>query len=252
MRTLRTAALLALLAPAAALAQYGNGRAVQFTVRVENVSTPQTLRLSNGMTAPAPTAPILWAITDDGNPLFTPGRVDRGVGLERLAEEGNPGVLADYIREHMKAIASSGVVTMPIGDAAAGPITPGKAYEFTVSAAPGQKLTLAFMFGQSNDWFYAPGTRGIALFDAGGKPLSRDVTGDLSLWDAGTEANEEPGLGAYQAPRQAAPNTGMAERKPVRRVRQLNGEYGDKAPRTADVIRVTISTRDGRVAGNQE
>src|SRR5919199_4508572 len=101
MRTLHTAALLALLTPAAALAQYGNGRAVQFTVRVENVSTPQTLKLSNGTTAPAPTAPILWTITDDGNPLFTPERVDRGLGLERLAEEGNPGVLADYIRDHM-------------------------------------------------------------------------------------------------------------------------------------------------------
>jgi hypothetical protein len=251
MRNLRTAALLALLAPAATLAQYSNGRAVEFIVRVENVSTSQTLRLSNGMTAPAPTAPVLWTITDDGNPLFTDGRVDRGIGLERLAEEGNPGVLADYIKEHVKAITASGVVTMPVGEAAAGPITPGKAYEFTVSAAPGQKLTVAFMFGQSNDWFYAPGTKAIALFDADGKPLSRDVTGDLSLWDAGTEVNEEPGLGANQAPRQRAPNTGTAERKPIRLVRQLKGEYGDKAPRTTDVVRVTVSARDGRVAGNQ-
>jgi len=248
MRTLHAAALLALLAPPAAFAQYGNGRAVQFTVRVENVSTPQTLKLSNGMTAPAPTAPVLWTITDDGNPLFTAGRVDRRQGLERLAEEGNPGVLADYIREHMKAIASSGVVTMPVGGAEAGPITPGKAYEFTVSAAPGQRLTLAFMFGQSNDWFYAPGAKGVALFDAGGKPLSRDVTTELSLWDAGTEANEEPGLGANQAPRQPAPNAGAPERKPIRLVRELRGEYGDKAPRIAEVVRVTISARDGRVA----
>jgi hypothetical protein len=252
MRTLRTAALLVLpLAPAATLAQYGNGRAVEFTIRVENVSTAQTLKLSNGMTAPAPTAPILWTITDGGNPLFTPGRVDRGQGLERLAEEGNPGVLADYIRDQMKAVAASGVVTIPVGDAAAGPITPGKAYKFTVSAAPGQKLTLAFMFGQSNDWFYAPGTNGIALFDAAGKPLSRDITGDLSLWDAGTEANEEPGLGPNQAPRQAAPNSGATERKAIRLVRRLKGEYGDKAPRIADVIRVTVNARDGRVAAGR-
>jgi hypothetical protein len=251
MRTLRTAALLALLAPAPTLAQYGNGRAVQFTVRVENVSTPQTLKLSTGMTAPAPTAPILWTITDDGNPLFAAGRVDRGLGLERLAEEGNPGVLADYIKERLKAVAASGAVTTPVGDTAAGPITPGKSYEFTVSAAPGQKLTLAFMFGQSNDWFYAPGAKGIVLFDASGKPLSRDVTGELSLWDAGTEVNEEPGLGANQAPRQVAPNTGPSERKPIRLVRQLKGEYSDKAPRTADVVRVTVVARDGRVAASQ-
>jgi hypothetical protein len=248
MRTLGTAVLLALLAPAATHAQYGNGRAVQFTIRVENVSTARTLRLSNGMTAPAPTAPILWTITDGGNPLFTAGRADKGVGLERLAEEGNPGVLADYIRGRITAITASGAVTTPVGDAAAGPITPGKAYEFMVSAAPGQKLTLAFMFGQSNDWFYAPGAQGIALFDAAGKPLSRDVTSELSLWDAGTEVNEEPGLGANQAPRQAAPNTGATERKPIRLVSQTKGEYGDKAPRTADVIRVMVSARDGRVA----
>jgi hypothetical protein len=248
MRTLTAAALLGLLAPAVGYAQYGNGRAVQFTVRIENVSTPQTLKLSNGTTAPAPTAPVFWTITDDGNPLFAPGRVDRGQGLERLAEEGNPGVLADYIREHVKAVAASGAVAMPVGDAAAGPITPGKAYEFTLSAVPGQKLTLAFMFGQSNDWFYAPGAKGIALFDGTGKPLSRDVTGELSLWDAGTEANEEPGLGANQAPRQPAPNTGRTERRPIRLVRDLKGEYAYKAPRTAEVIRVTISARDERVA----
>jgi hypothetical protein len=225
---------------------------VQFTVRVENVSTPQTLKLSNGTTAPAPTAPVLWTITDDGNPLFTPGRFDRGYGLERLAEEGNPGVLADYIREHMKAVTASGVVTMPVGDAAMGPITPGKAYEFTISAAPGQTLTLAFMFGQSNDWFYAPGAKGIALFDAGGKALSRDVTSHLLLWDAGTEANEEPGLGANQAPRQSAPNAGTAERKPIRLVRELRGQYGANAPRTAGVIRITIAQRDARVAGTRQ
>ena len=43
MRTLHAAALLALLAPAATFAQYGNGRAVQFTVRVENVSNERML-----------------------------------------------------------------------------------------------------------------------------------------------------------------------------------------------------------------
>src|SRR3954470_12575132 len=85
------------LAPASLAAQYSAGREVTFTIRVENVSTPKTLTLSNGMTAPAPTAPLLWTITDEGNPLFTAGQPDRGHGLERLAEDGNPGVLADYI-----------------------------------------------------------------------------------------------------------------------------------------------------------
>jgi hypothetical protein len=235
MLTTRQAVLLALLAPAPALAQYSAARDVRFTIRVENVSTPQTLKLSNGMTAPAPTAPILWTITDAGNPLFTVGARDKGFGLEQLAEDGNPGVFADYITQNLKSIPRSGVVTMPVGDKAAGPITPGKAYEFTVAAAPGQRLTLAMMFGQSNDLFLAPDSKAIALFDAKGMPLTVDITSQLKLWDAGTEVNEEPGLGANQAPRQPAPNTGAAENGTVRLVKDRFAY-----PKTTEIVRVTI------------
>jgi len=238
MRHARSVALLlgaAVLAPAAVRAQYAAAREVPFTIRVENVSTPSTLKLSNGTTAPAPTAPLLWTVTDDGNPLFTPGQVDRGRGLERLVEDGNPGVLADYITQHLKSVLRNGVVTTPVGDMQAGPITPGKAYEFTVAASPGQRLTIAFMFGQSNDLFYAPGPKAIALFDAKGQPRTADVTSQLQLWDAGTEVNEEPGLGPNQAPRQPAPNTGTAERKPIQLVHD-RFTY----PATTDVVKVTI------------
>jgi hypothetical protein len=243
MISLRTAALVALLSPASLLAQYGAGRAVEFTVRVENVSTSQTLKLSNGMTAPAPTAPVLWTITDEGNPLFTTGKKDRGFGLERLAEEGNPGVLADYIGTNVKSVLTSGVVAIPVGDKEAGPITPGKAYEFKVSASPGQHLTIAMMFGQSNDLFYAPGDKAIALFDAAGHPITADITSQLSLWDAGTEVNEEPGAGANQAPRQPAPNTGRAESGVIRVVKD-----GFKYPATREVVRVTLKPSSSTTA----
>lgn len=223
------------LAPASLAAQYSAGREVTFTIRVENVSTPKTLKLSNGTTAPAPTAPLLWTITDEGNPLFTPGQPDRGQGLERLAEDGNPGVLADYIVQNLKSVVHSGVVTVPTGDKGPGPITPGKAYEFTISAAPGQRLTLAMMFGQSNDLFYAPGPKAIALFDAKGKPLAVDITSQLQLWDTGTEVNEEPGLGPNQAPRQAAPNTGPAEHGKVMLVKDQF-----RYPSVAEVVRVSV------------
>jgi len=223
------------LAPASLAAQYSAGREVAFTIRVENVSTPKTLKLSNGTTAPAPTAPLLWTITDEGNPLFTAGQPDRGQGLERLAEDGNPGVLADYISQNMKSVVHSGVVTVPSGDNGPGPITPGKAFEFTISAAPGQRLALAMMFGQSNDLFYAPGAKAIALFDAKGKPLTADVTSQLQLWDAGTEVNEEPGLGPNQAPRQSAPNTGPAEKGKVMLVKD-QFHY----PSISEVVRVSV------------
>jgi hypothetical protein len=234
-RLARIAAVSIALAPASLAAQYSAGREVTFTIRVENVSTPRTLKLSNGQTAPAPTAPLLWTITDEGNPLFTPGQADRGQGLERLAEDGNPGVLADYIVQNMKSVVHSGVVTVPSGDNGPGPITPGKAYEFTISAAPGQRLTLAMMFGQSNDLFYAPGPKAIALFDAKGKPLAVDVTSQLQLWDTGTEVNEEPGLGPNQAPRQAAPNTGLAEHG---KVMLVNDQY--HYPSVGEVVRVSV------------
>jgi hypothetical protein len=236
MHKLITATLLALLVQPLQ-AQYSAGREVTFTVRVENVSTASTLKLSNGSTAPAPTAPLLWTITDAGNPIFTAGVRDAKHGLQQLAEDGNPGVLADYIAQNMKSVLRSGVVAVPMGDEKAGPITPGKAYEFTVAAAPGQRLSLAFMFGQSNDLFYGSGAKGIALFDAKGKPLTTDVTSQLSLWDAGTEVNEEPGFGPNQAPRQAAPGAGTKERMAIAAVRD-KFSY----PKTSDVIRVTVAS----------
>src|SRR5690349_2610908 len=235
-RFARLASLAVSLAPASLAAQYSAGREVTFTIRVENVSTPTTLKLSNGQTAPAPTAPLLWTITDEGNPLFTPGQADRGQGLERLAEDGNPGVLADYIVQNLKSVVHSGVVTVPSGDKGPGPITPGKAFEFTISAAPGQRLTLAMMFGQSNDLFYAPGPNAIALFDAKGKPLTADITSQLQLWDAGTEVNEEPGLGPNQAARQPAPNTGPAEHNNVMLVKD-QFHY----PSVREVVRVSVT-----------
>ena len=75
-------------------------------------------------------------------------------------------------------------------------------------AVPGYKLTFATMYMQSNDWSFAPGADGIELFDADGEPLVGDVTSSVYLWDAGTEADQTPGEGADQAPRQSGPNTG--------------------------------------------
>ncbi|MDH5761300.1 MAG: spondin domain-containing protein, partial [Gemmatimonadota bacterium] len=105
---------------------------------------------------------------------------------------------------------ASGVFHTPLGDTQAGPLFPGGIYETVFSAPVGAKLSLATMFGQSNDLFLAPTGDGIPLYDMAGSQLTGDVTGQVLLWDAGTEANQEPGLGADQAPRQASPNTGAA------------------------------------------
>lgn len=208
---------------------------VTFTIRVENVSKSDALKLSSGEAAPAPTAPVLWVVHSGKDPLFTTGALDRGQGLEMLAEDGDPSALSAAL-EGKPGIVATGFTNTPKGDAGPGPITPGKAYEFRLSARAGEKLTLAFMFGQSNDLFYAPRGEGIALFDGAGRPLNGDITRYFILWDAGTEVNQEPGAGADQAPRQKGPNTGAAERKPIDVVKD---RY--TYPATGDVVRVTIS-----------
>ncbi len=212
---------------------YGHG-AVTFKVRIENVSTGSTLHLSNGETAPAPNSPGVWTITRLFNPLFRVGHYDDGQGLEQQAEDGNPAVLGASMANN-RYVKSTGVFSIPVGDAMPGPATPGKYFEFTVTASPGDRLSLTSMFGQSNDLFYAPGTLGIPLF-RGWRPINGDVTRYFILWDAGTEVNQEPGLGPDQAPREAAPNTGQSEHK---RILPVHDQY--TYPRTNQVIRVTIT-----------
>src|SRR5438034_10720553 len=104
----------------------GPARRTTFTVRIENVSTASTLRLSNGQTAPAPNAPGLWVVHDEPDPLFTAGAKDRDQGLERLAAGGHPAVLAAAL-QNQTGIVASGTFTIPVGEAMAGPATPGKA-----------------------------------------------------------------------------------------------------------------------------
>ncbi|MEM7348818.1 MAG: spondin domain-containing protein, partial [Chloroflexota bacterium] len=77
---------------------------------------------------------------------------------------------------------------------------------------------------------------GIPLFNENNVPLVGDITDQVSLWDAGTEANQAPGFGTDQAPRQAGPNTGADEGGVVQIVAD-----GYNYPATGSTIRVTIS-----------
>ena len=116
-----------------------------------------------------------------------------------------------------------------------GPIGPGGAYEFSFTAKPGMRLSLALMFGQSNDWFYAPKRQGIDLF-TNGKALSGDITSELMLFDAGTEVDEEPGVGPNQGPRQKTPDAGTPENGKVHAVKTTVF-----AAKNGDLFRVTIT-----------
>jgi len=182
-----------------------------------------------------PISPVAWVVHGSGAPLFTSGSPDYGDGLERIAEDGNPTMLGDSLA--VGGYADTGVVNTPVGAGSPGPLLPGHEYTFTIEGEVGDYFSFASMFGQSNDIFLAPGQGGIALFDGGGHPTSGNVASQLSWWDCGTEANQFPGAGPDQAPRQAAANTGAADANG--NVRLVNDGY-DYLPPT-EMVSVTLT-----------
>jgi hypothetical protein len=221
--------------PPATLSQTTKSALTKFKVRIENISTKEQFTASNGTKWTLDFSPGVWLVHNTQDPLFTLGQKDRGQGLEAIAEDGDPKMLAKSL-QNQSGVLSSGVFDTAVGASKVGGIRPGQLFEFAVSAAPGQKLSIATMFGQSNDWFYAPVGSGITLFDDQGTPKGGDVTSQMVLLDDGSEVDEEPGIGPNQGPRQKALNTGTDENGVVQKV-------NDQAPyaETSKVMRVTIT-----------
>ena len=115
-----------------------------FTVRIENVSAKDALKLSNGKTEPVGVAPVLYVVHTNRAPLFTSGEPDRGKGLEALAEDGPTGPLEKSLRGQ-PGIVHVGSADTPVGARSPGDIGPGDAFEFEVTAKPGERLTIATM-----------------------------------------------------------------------------------------------------------
>ena len=258
-----------------------------FTFRIENVSTGSTLATSAGSVA-VPLSPGAWALHTDAATFYEVG-APASAGLEDIAEDGTPGVLADALDAvagitvplspgafavhtdavqlytvgqaadaGLEAIAEDGnpgilvgdvtgvdgvrrveAFNTPVGASAPGPIGPGGSYSFAFDAAPGDRLSLVTMYIQSNDFFYGFDTAGLALFDAAGNPIIGNITDQVVLFDAGTEVDEEPGIGLNQAIRQSGPNTGTDENGTI--VRVTGADDGYTYPATSDIIRITIT-----------
>jgi hypothetical protein len=205
---------------------------VSFKVRVENIADATGVTGQDGSKYPFALSPGFFIVSNKNSQIFENGR-SAGSELEAQAEDGNPSV---FLKKYLTRVGSlyAGVFNKPLGSDKAAPIFAGQAFEFTVYAASDMKLNLAFMYGQSNDLFYAP-DEAIDLFDSNGNPVSSDITDKIKLWDAGTEVNQAPGLGSDQGPRQKAPNTGADENGVVRLVND-----GFTYPETKSVLRVTI------------
>jgi len=227
--------------------------AVDFVVRIEDVSTGHTLRTSKGDKAVG-LSPGAWCLHTGGNPMYTVGR-RAATMLERMAEDGNPeGFYSDLqFNRAVKATGAFNYAATPYP--VAGFIGPKQAFEIVIkNAVRGDRLSFVTMMIESNDWFYANNKNGIALFGADGTPTSGNITHLIGLFDAGTEANEEPGVGMHQAPRQNRPDTGRTTKSAVYALRPPSAGVGGsmglgagdrrwKGPQVGYVIRVTITPR---------
>jgi hypothetical protein len=213
---------LALAAAGIGLAQQGFAAETSFTVTIEQLTTEQTLKLPDGSTTKAPISPGTAVVHSGANPLFTIGQ-PASEGLQRQAEAGQPDDLINAVKD---APGVSAVVMFQRTDT------------FTIKAKPGEMLTFATMFGQSNDCFYAPKGGDIALFDQSGRPIMGDRAVEVVLYDAGTEVNQIPGVGPDQGPRQN-PKTwrqGELEHATVQPVRDTFAY-----PPVTEVVRVMVN-----------
>jgi hypothetical protein len=85
-------------------------------------------------------------------------------------------------------------------------VMPGESVSFQFSAAKGQALSFATMYGWSNDLFFAPENPGIKLYQDNGTPIEGDISVKIKLWDNGTRINQVPGSNVS--------HPGMAEATP--------------------------------------
>ncbi|MCR9159373.1 MAG: spondin domain-containing protein [bacterium] len=176
---------------------------VDFIITIENISDQGPIT--------TPFSPGVWIEQDSTvAPVYTLN-APASESLEALAEDGDPSALATDIEGIGAGIIQSGVFDTPTGGAMAAPIMPGESYEIAFTAQPESRLGLASMMVGSNDVIWATGPAGISLYTGDGSPIDREITGDLNLFDAGTEANQPPAGGLYQPPGMLGADVGPEE-----------------------------------------
>jgi hypothetical protein len=112
-------------------------------------------------------------------------------------------------------------------------VLPGQSVSFTFSAAKGQALSFATMYGWSNDLFFAPGNPGIKLYSDNGTPITGDVSNEIKLWDNGTRINQVPGMNVM--------HPGMAESTP-KNIKEVNGvdDYGNTYLAASQLMKISL------------
>jgi len=110
-------------------------------------------------------------------------------------------------------------------------IHPGESTTITFSAAKGEALTFATMYGWSNDLFFAPANPGITVYDKDGNPIEGDVSGQVKLWDNGTRINQKPGA--------TVNHPGTADSKAITEVDGIDAQGNTYLP-AAQLVKATL------------
>lgn len=204
-------------------------------VALDNISTAGALSTSAGP-VDIVIAPGLLIVHEPSWALFHAGDAVAGTPLESLAEDGDPTALATLLAD------TSGVSTVVVlaaqdeatyENAAMGP---GGHASQLIAMRSDERLSYVAMFGQSNDVIIATPPGGVSVL----RPDGSVAPVPLSLFDAGTERNEEPGVGENQAPRQSAPNTGESVERTVARIDVIDVE-GWTYPDPLDFMSLTAT-----------
>jgi hypothetical protein len=181
-------------------------------------------------------APALVCVHDPEIAIFTPGEPLLWPEFEALAEDGNPQDVAEALA-NTEGVTFTGILAHQdevTYEAAAS--LPGDSGHLLITAPRGSVVSIAFMFGESNDAFLANDVPIEPIVDHVAN--AGEWTASIGLWDAGTEVNEELGIGPNQAARQANPGDGEAENGVVTAIDGVDAQ-GFAFPATGDVLQLS-------------
>ena len=197
-----------------------DARLVALTVRLTNLSAKGALVASDGSEADIVMSSGVAVALRDPARLFEEGSDVAGTPIESLAEDGSPDALLEHVEADPDRFAAVVPFTAAYGVGESGDLLgPGHFSLIEMTAPADARFAFVMMFAQSNDTIVATVPDGIAI----GEPSEmRDVSDMVALFDAGTEVDQELGVGSDQAPRQPAPDTGPDEESTVTRIIDMN------------------------------
>lgn len=205
----------------------GGGSEQLFTVTIQNTASSllpdsQPLILSTA----------ILAVHTEPSPLLTVGEFAGNTGLEAFAEAANNSTLIQTLQSS-SGVNLVGIAQTPVGSQSAAFLAPGQSYAVTISASPGEMVSLALSFVQANDTLVANANAGSSLFDANGAAISGEVP--MALFDVGTEVDEPIATGPNQVLRQDTDTSGEQENNPIAI------QTGSGFPAASSFIRVSFT-----------